>query len=196
MKSLISTLGALLGLLVFALPIQAQSGLVFSTSAEATALHYNNTWGVATHTTESLDLIDWGASKGNALSIEGHQIVAGPAFGFNSYLGGVRVTPDISALIKKTNLPADSFQVFAQGALGVSPFASGSQFTYLAGGGVSYRLNTALQLSTLDVHWLRVGTQNSWEVSSGLTYFFNPQASQSMAVKRMFLRRAALKSCR
>jgi hypothetical protein len=50
------------------------------------------------------------------------------------------------------------------------------------------------QWSTLDIHFLRVGSQNAIEMTSGLAYYFNPQASKSFAIKRMIARRAAIKA--
>ena len=162
-------------------------GVVFSTTAEATALNYNGAWGPAAHTTESFDLIDWGAQKGSSLSVEGHQLVSTP---FNAYLGGVKFTPDISSLISKTNIPAESLSVFLQGAGGVSTFITGNRVAFLAGGGLSYRATPNLQWSALSVHFLRVGSKNAVEMSTGLAYFFNPQVSQSVAIKKMIARRA------
>jgi len=177
--------------LLFCLPAVAQSGLVFSTSAEATALNYGGSWGAATHTTESLDLIDWGTVKGSNLSLEGHEITATP---FNAYLGGIRVTPDISSLMNKTNLPASSCQLFIQGAGGVATFTVGNQVVLLAGGGASYRITPNLEWSTIDFHYLRVGSKNAVEMTTGLAYYFNPSAAKSVAMKRMIARRAALKA--
>lgn len=169
----------------------AQSGLVFTSSAEATALNYQKSWTPATHTTESLDLIDWGAQKGNSLSIEGHEIAASP---FNAYFGGVKVVPDLSSLFKKTNLPADSFQLFVQMAGGVATFTANNQIAFLFGGGGSYRITPNLTWSTVDIRYLRVGSGNAIEMTSGLLYNFNPQATNSFALRRMILRRAAIKA--
>jgi len=168
-----------------------QNGLVFSTSAEATALDYGGSWGAATHTTESLDLIDWGTQKGNSLSLEGHEVVATP---FNAYLGGVRIVPDLSSLISKTNLSSYSFQIFAQGAAGMATSTASNQVAFLAGGGASYRITTNVQWSTLDIHFLRVGSKNAVEMSTGLAYYFNPTATNSLAMRRFIARRAAIKA--
>ena len=172
--------------LAMSLTLNAQNGVTFSTSSEATALNYNGAWSAADHTTETLDILDWGATKANSLSVEGHQIVGSP---FKSYLGGVRLTPDISAILKPTNISPDQFGVYLQGAGGVATLPTGSQVTFLAGGGANYRLTANLAWTTVDAHYLRVGSVNAWEMSTGLAYFFNPQATQSVSLKRFLARR-------
>jgi hypothetical protein len=168
----------------------AQSGLTFSTGTEVTALHYNGVWGAANHTTEALDVLDWGAAKGNSLAVEGHQILA-PSAGFNSYLGGVRVTPDISSILKPTNISPDQLGVFVQSAFGESTLPSATKFTFFVGGGANYRLTTNLAWSTVDFRIGRVGSQTYYEASSGLVYTFNPQATKAVALKRFLAQRAA-----
>ena len=189
-RLLLQVFAAIIGMTVLSMSARAQSGLVFSTSGEATALNYQGSCTAATHTTESLNLIDWGAQKGTSLSVEGHEIAASP---FNAYLGGVKFTPDLSALISKTNIPSDSFQLFVQGAGGVATFTSNNQPAFLAGVGASYQITPNLQWSTLDIHFLRVGSKNAVEMTSGLAYYFNPQATKSFALRRMIVRRAAIR---
>jgi hypothetical protein len=174
-------------------PTPAPAGLVFTTSAEATALHFNGLWTAANHTTESLDLIDWGVNKGNSLSIEGHQLVA-PSAGFAAYLGGVKYQPDIATLMSKTNIPADSFTVFAQTALGAAPQPNSapSKITFLVGGGAQYRATTNLTWTPLDMRFGRMGSQSFLEMSTGLLYYFNPQAARSTAAVRFLAKRAKL----
>lgn len=161
----------------------------FSTSTEAVGLHYNGAWGVANHTTESLDFLDWGAQKGNSLDVEGHEIMATTA-GFSSYLGGVRITPDISNILKKTNVSPDQFGVFAQSAVGVTTLPASNNITFLLGGGAMYRLTTNLSWATVDARWGKIGSQPFYEVSSGLTYIFNPQTAKSLSAKRFMAKRA------
>ena len=181
-----------------ALSAQTTNSLVISTSTEAVGLHYNNAWGAANITTVGLDVFDWGVSKGNSLSAEEYTILSTDG-GFNSYLGGVHVVPDISSLVKHTNIPSDQLGVFAEVAAGNSTFANATpnKFTFLLGGGVNYRLTPNVSWSTIDFRCGRVGAQNYYTASSGLTYFFNPTASQSLAVKRLLARakvRAQLKA--
>jgi hypothetical protein len=182
-----------LALVVFCAMATAQA--TFSTSTEAVGIHFCPTpttcgWSAGNHTTETLDLIDWGAQKGNSLSVEGHEVLA-PSANFNSYLGGVRVTPDITSLLKKTNISTDQFGVFAQAAAGSSTLTAGNKFTFLFGGGAMYRLTTNLAWSTVDARWGRIGSQTFYEASSGLVYYFNPQSTQSAAMRRFLARRTA-----
>jgi opacity protein-like surface antigen len=180
----------LAGVLSLAGALSAQTNnLVMSTSTEAVGLHYNNAWGAANITTVSLDVFDWGKTKGNSLSAAEYTILSSGG-GFNSYLGGVHVVPDVSSLVKHTNIPVDQFSVFGEAAAGNSTFSSTTpnQFTFLLGGGAQYKLTPNIAWSTVDFRWGRLGSKDFYTASSGLTYFFNPQASQSLAVKRMLAR--------
>ena len=177
--------------LAFTISATAQtSGATFSTSSEAVGIHFNNAWTAGNHTTETLDLLDWGVQKGNSLAVEGHEILA-PGANFNSYLGGIRVTPDISSLLAKTNVSSDQFGVFAQAAAGSSTLTAGNKFTFLVGAGAQYRLTTNLAWSTVDFRYGRVGSQAFYEASSGLVYYFNPQTAQSTATRRFLAHRTA-----
>jgi hypothetical protein len=42
----------------------------------------------------------------------------------------------------------------------------------LAGGGVLYRVSSSVTWSSLHVGYLRLGSRNAAEISTGLTYFF------------------------
>jgi hypothetical protein len=192
MKSSTRIFGMIFGLvLACTLSATAQtSGATFSTSSEAVGIHFNNAWTAGNHTTETLDLLDWGVQKGNSLAVEGHEILA-PSANFNSYLGGIRITPDISSLMAKTNIPSDQFGVFAQAAAGSSTLTAGNKFTFLVGGGANYRMTTNLAWSTVDARWGRIGSQTFYEVSSGLVYYINPQTAQSVATRRFLARRTA-----
>lgn len=149
------------------------TGLSFTSSAEATALDYAGAWTPATHVTESMDILDFGKTKTNHINLEGHEIVASGA-GFNSYLGGVRYTPDLTTLLKKTNIPATGFGAYFQGAVGNTTFTSksGSNFSGLLGAGIQYKMTSSLTWSSLHIAWLRVGGQNAVEMSTGLQYVF------------------------
>lgn len=182
--------------LAFAISATAQtSGVTVSTSSEAVGIHFCPTlapcaWGAGDVTIESLDVFDWGAQKGNSLSAEGYELLA-PSFNFNSYLGGIRVTPDISSLLAKTNVSSDQFGVFAQAAAGSSTLTAGNKFTFLVGAGAQYRLTTNLAWSTVDFRYGRIGSQPFYEASSGLVYYFNPQTAQSTATRRFLAHRTA-----
>lgn len=177
-------------LLSMALTAHAQTGIPFSTATEATALNFGNNWYAADHTTESLDLFNWGAQKNNVLSVEGHQIIAGPTAGWNSYLGGLKYQPDITPLLSKSNVSSGLFQLYVQGAVGVATVSSGSQVSYILGGGAQYRLTENLGWNTVNFRYINVGGIPGKEISSGIAYYFNPAASKSLTVKRLVAARA------
>ncbi len=147
------------------------TGIIAST--EATALSYQGSWSAATHITESFDLIDFGKTKTNHLYLIGHELMA-PGPGVTSYLGGVRYAPDLSKLLAKTNVPVASFGAYFDGAIGNSMYSgkTGTNVTSMFGGGVQYKLTSALSWSSLHIAWLRVGGQNAVEMSTGLQYVF------------------------
>lgn len=171
------------------------NGLAFTASTEAAACHYQSAWTVCDLTTESLDLLDWGATKENSLSIEGYELVA-PSANLSAYLGGVRITPDISALLKPTNLSAGSFSVFVQGAAGVAPVVGGSKIAWFAGGGANYMITPSLTWSTIDARVGQVGSSPIVEVSTGISYLFNPQNSNNAAIKSSYLKRLSARYLR
>jgi hypothetical protein len=198
MKSITRIFALTLGLvLAFAISATAQtSGVTVSTSSEAVGIHFCPTlapcaWGAGDVTIESLDVFDWGAQKGNSLSAEGYELLV-PSFNFNSYLGGIRITPDISSLVKKSNVSSDQFGVFAQFAAGTSTFSNaGNKFTFLLRGGSNYRLTTNMAWNTVEFGWGKVGSQPFYEASSGLVYLINPQTAQSTATRRFLAHRTA-----
>lgn len=168
----------------------AMSGTtVVSAGSEAMALHYLGGWSVANHSTESFDILDWGAQKGNSFSVQIHQLVA-PTPGFNSYLVGGQWSPDISGIINGSNLSGDQFRLFMQAAGGETTLPIGARGTVLAGGGVSYMITPNITWTTVDGYWLYFNGGSSYAVSSGLQYAFNGQQSQSYAVQRMLIKAA------
>jgi len=184
------------GVLSLAGALSAQTnGLVVSTATEAVGIHYNNQWGAGNVTTMLLDVFDWGAQKGNSLSAGEYTVLASTG-GFNSYLGGVHVIPDVSSIVKHTNIPSDQFGVFADFAAGNSTFSNTTpnQFTYLIGGGTQYRVTPSISWSTVDFRWGHLGSQDFYTASTGLVYYFNPTVSQNLAVKRMLVRATVRKN--
>jgi hypothetical protein len=175
---------------LFSASAMAQSGATFTGSTEVTALHFNGSWSPANHTTESLDLIDWGPTKANSLAIEGHQLTA-PTPSLNAYMGGVRITPDISSLLSKTNVAPGQFGVFAQGAVGVGTLPSTNNIAFFLGGGANYRMTSNLSWSTVDFRVGRVGAQSYYEISSGIQYIFNPTSAKAASAQRFLALRAA-----
>jgi hypothetical protein len=132
--------------------------------------------------------MDWGATKQNSLSIEGYELMA-PTAGFSAYMGGVKVSPDISKILAKTNVPASSFSVFVQGGVGVAPIANTSRVAWFAGGGAKYMITPSLSWSTVDARLGQVGGTSFVQVSTGISYLFNPQNSNNAAVKAAYTRK-------
>ena len=175
--------------ILFVAASYAQEGIPFTASTSAVGIQYKGSWSAATTATESLDVIDWGAAKGSSLSVEGTELMA-PSANFNAYFGQVKIVPDISALLKKTNISTDQFSVYAQGGVGVATLTPGNKIAFRLCGGANYRMTPNLSWQTVSGCYGRVGSTSYETVSSGLVYLFNPQASKSAAVQRMMARRA------
>jgi hypothetical protein len=164
-----------------------------TTSTEAVGIHYNKQWSSANITSGLLDVYDWGQQKGNSLSLMGYALTA-PGPGFSSYLGGVSYIPDISKLMKLTNIPSDQFNLHLEGAAGESIFgttttpATPNKFTFSVGIGAHYRVSPSIAWSAVDIRCGWVGSSSFCEASSGLSYIANPETSKSLAVKRYLVR--------
>jgi hypothetical protein len=144
----------------------------FAAATEAVAIHINGQWTVGTEVTQSFDFLDFGKLKTHHLYLQGNQLIA-PEAGFNIYAGGLKYEPDLSKLVAKTNVPASNFSLFAQGSIGNGiPSSGGSHISYMAGGGVRYRLTGTLTWTTLQAQWLRFGSTNGASMSTGLHYNF------------------------
>lgn len=144
----------------------------FASSAGPVAVHYNGTWSAASFERESYDLYDFGATKSNHVYIQGLELEM-PTPAVNLYMGGVVIQPDLSALLKKTNLPAGSFGVYFDGNVGNGVPATGnSAISWLAGGGVLYKLNGALTWQPLTVQYGRFGGNGFAAMSTQLQVIF------------------------
>jgi len=148
------------------------SGIAFTGSSAAIALHYNGAWGTGNLTTESLDFMDFGKTKSQHLFVEGKELIASSA-GFNVYAGGVTIQPDLTKLLAKTNVaPANLSVAFNfDGGAGI-PAAGNSHIAFLAGGQVQYKATSSLSWNALQVQWLRYGSMNAPVISSGLSFIF------------------------
>jgi hypothetical protein len=195
-KILAIALSLLVGSLVLAMPVhaQTQSGLSFAGTSEATALNFAGTWSAATDETELLDVLDTGATKSTHISIEGRQLLA-PTANFSSYLGGVRVQPDLSKLLANTNIPVNAFSVYIDGAVGDTQYTNknGSNISFLAGGGIQYQITPALTWSSMHIDYLRVGSINGIEMSTGLQYVFGSSSQAVPAANARILAARKLK---
>lgn len=144
----------------------------FAATSEAVAIRYSGEWSVGTHVTESYDFADFGKTKANHLYVQGHELLA-PTPGLSIYAGGLQFEPDLTALLKRTNLPASNFGVYFNGAAGNGvPSSGGSHISFLAGGGVKYALTSALTWQSLNVQYFRYGSNNGAAISTGLSFVF------------------------
>jgi hypothetical protein len=144
----------------------------FAATSEAVAIRYSGEWSVGTHVTESYDFADFGKTKANHLYVQGHELLA-PTPGLSIYAGGLQFEPDLTALLKRTNLPASNFGVYFNGAAGNGvPSSGGSHISFLAGGGVKYALTSALTWQSLNVQYFRYGSNNGAAISTGLSFIF------------------------
>ena len=147
----------------------------FSASGGPVAIHYNGTWSAASFTRESYDVADFGAAKSSHLYIQGVEVVM-PTPGVNLYLGGLAYRPDISKLFQKTNLPAGSFGVFFDGNVGNGvPSTGPSHISWVAGGGVLYKLTDALSWTPLTAQYGRFGGTGFSAISTQLQFIFGGQ---------------------
>lgn len=174
----VGKLGAMLLLFACAGTLRAQTVAPtpvangFAAASDAVAIYYGGAWSAGTHVTESYDFLDFGAAKASHLYVEGHELIA-PTPGFNIYAGGVKIEPDLSALLKKTNLPASNFGVSFDVALGNGlPSSGGSHISFLAGGGVKYNLTQSLTWQSLQAQYGQYGSNRFAAISTGLSFIF------------------------
>jgi hypothetical protein len=147
----------------------------FAASGGPIAIHYNGTWSAASFTRESYDLVDFGATKANHVSIQGVELVM-PQPGVNIYLGGVTLQPDLSSLFKKVNVPAGSFGAFFDANAGNGiPSTGPSHVSWLAGGGVLYKFTGSLSWTPLAVQYGRFGGTGFVAMSTQLQFVFGGQ---------------------
>jgi hypothetical protein len=160
------------------------------------ALHFNNAWYATDDTIETLDILDWGAAKGNSLSVLADQTIGSSTVGWNAYYGGVQVVPDLTTFLKPTNLSSDVFGLSAQAGVGVAGLPTGSKVSFLLGGQAQWRLTPNLTWTTASVRWLRVGSQNGLEVTTNIQYVINPSVAKSLAIQRIIRKAAAAKAAK
>jgi len=147
----------------------------FAAAGGPIAVHYNGTWSAASFTRESYDFVDFGANKANHLYLQGVELVM-PTPGVNVYMGGVAIQPDLSAAFKKVNVPAGSFGVFFDGNAGNGvPSTGASHISWLAGGGVLYKITNALTWTPLTVQYGRFGSAGFVAMSTQLQFVFGGQ---------------------
>lgn len=150
----------------------SSTGVSFSSSSNVIALHYQGQWGTGTDVTESLGVVNFGANKTNVFSLTGNELLATTA-GFNLYSGGGRADFDLSPILAKTNIPAGSLGAFVDASLGSATYSNEpTHMGWRVGGGIKYMLTSQLTWNTLQAGYVRVGSQNAGEISTGLKFLF------------------------
>ena len=183
MRGFIAVITLLLGSLVINAQTAPPTSTGLSASTDAVGVYFNGAWTPGAHITQSFDLMDFGATKTNHLYIQAHQLLA-PTPALNLYTGGFELQPDLGKLFSKTNVPANTLQLFFNGSAGVGTIGSGSnQVSFLAGGGIRYNFNSSVTWNSLQATYMRFGSQNAVAISSGLTYIFGPKANQTQVTQ-------------
>lgn len=174
-----ATLPMLVFLCLFPAVVMAQDAppapgaMNLTVSTGAVAVKIAGEASIANQTVQSMNLMDFGKLKGNHLSIQSHELVPSSTTGFSIYAAGIGVEPDLSSLMKKTNLPAGSLFLEGFAALGNGiPASGGSHVSALAGVLVKYRASSAVTWNPARFEWIRFGSTNGWGISTEVAYRF------------------------
>jgi hypothetical protein len=165
-----------------------------TTEATATGFDYLGTWYAATTETESLPVVYWGTAKGNSFSLGARELIV-PSL-FNVYGGVGTYQPDISALIKKTTLNPDQFQLSFDVMGGLATIPTGNKPALEGRVNFSYAFTPNTALTGAYAGGGLIGANHFVEVSAGLQYIFNPSASPSAAMKRLVKKAALIKAAK
>jgi hypothetical protein len=175
-----------------AAPAAASTGFVAST--DVLAIGGPSGWSAGNRTNEDYDLLEFGATKSNRLFLEGVELLA-PSAGFSIYGGGVKLQPDISSILKKTNLPTGNFLAFLDGSVGNTIYATGPNHVgVIVGGGLQYITTSTMTWNTLRFDEILAGGKHYPSLSTGISLYFGgtpASAAASPNVKRSLLRRIA-----
>lgn len=146
---------------------------IFSAQSGPLAIQYNGQWSVGSFVAERYDLLDFGATKANHVSVDGIQLLA-PTPGVNMYMGGFDYEPNLTALTKKLNMPQGSFALFVNGAVGTGTVSSGQNgIAWAAGGGAAYKLTGDLTWQPLLVDYGKFGSNQFLAMSTQLSFIFH-----------------------
>ncbi len=174
---------------------QSQTGLNFSVGTDAVAAHYHGNWYAGTVINQKLDVKD---SKSDAngyvdsLYVLGEQKLLGPTAGFNYYGGGFEVVPTktLASFLKFTNIPADSFRVFARGTVGNTvPTVGNAYLTGSADAGLRMAITRSGSVvwNTVEAGWQNPGI---FYVTSGLQAFWGGSTVNSQSKASVLIRKA------
>ena len=192
MKKLFAILAITIFVIGFCVAAEAQTGFV--ASSDALAINCGSGWGAGNLTTESYDLIDYGVAKSNRIFAQGVELTA-PNCGLSVYGGGVQWQPDISALLKKTNLPSGNFLAFVDANAGDGiPTVGANRVSAVIGGGVKYILSDNLTWNTVRYEEIFFGNQRYASISMGIAGYFGgtpASAAKSSNVRQSLMKKAA-----
>jgi hypothetical protein len=151
-------------------PASTSNGLVGS--SDALAVFDSGIKSVGTLVAEKYDLYDFGSTKNGHVYAAGYEFMA-PTPGYDAYLGGVSVKPDLDPHFKHLNVPAGALGIEFDVAAGNTILSSGgSNFSVMGGALLKYRATSALNWNVLQGQYLRHGSINSGGVSTGLAFAF------------------------
>lgn len=189
---------ALLTTLAFSLTAFAQNSSGLVTATDALGISCGG-WSAGNLTTESYDLLDYGATKSNRVFAQGVELTA-PGCGLSVFGGGVLWQPDTAALLNKTNLPSGNFLTFLDASVGNGIPATGAdRLTTILGGGVKYIASDNVTWNTIRFEEVFFGSSRYPSISSGLSVYFGgvpASAATSSNVKRALLKRIAASTAR
>ena len=171
--------------LMFALPVQAQTttttstttstastGISLSASTDAVVIHYNKSWDAASIVGAKFSLFDFGKTKTNHLYVGTNELLASGS-GFNIYTGMVGIQPDLSTLLKKTNLTVDNISVEFDGSIGSGVLTTGAaHISWFAGGNFKYRLSSTVTWNAVQAGAGGFGGQKFEYVTTGFQKYF------------------------
>jgi len=166
----------------------------FVPASDVMVIRCNGSSGAGNLTTEAYDLFDYGGTKSNRVFAQGVELSA-PSCGLSVYGAGLLWQPDISALLKKTNIPTGNLLFFLDGSAGNGIPATGSnRVSAVIGGGFKYILSDNLTWNTIRFEEVFFGNQRYPAVSTGLSAYFGgtpASAAASPNVKRSLMKRLA-----
>lgn len=166
----------------------------FVASSDVLAIDANGGWSAGNLTTESYDLLDYGPTKSNRVFAQGVELTA-PGPGFSLYGGGLMWQPDISSLLKKTNLPSGNFLLFFDGSAGNGIPATGKdRVSAVVGGGIKYIVNDTVTWNTIRFEEAMFGSSRYPAITAGISAYFGgtpASAAVSSNVKKSLLKRVA-----
>lgn len=144
----------------------------FSAASDVMAVDCGGNWGAGNLTTEAFDFLDYGPTKSNRILAQGVELTA-PNCGLSIFGAGLMWQPDISALLKNTNIPVGNLIPFVDGSVGNGIPAMGKdRVSAMIGGGVKYILSDNITWNTIRFEEVFYGASRYPAVSMGISAYF------------------------